>query len=198
MPIIHDHKIIFIHIPKTGGTSIESCFNMKMLNKKNMYGTYNKQEFTHFTAKDIKASIDENIWKEYTKFTIIRNPYDKMISEWKRIVGNLKDEPNQFKNWLKKVRIPKDHKNKNTTHFTKQVDFVLEKNKEIVDKIFRFENYEEVTNFIKIKTNKIVPHANRSTHKHYSYYYDEEAKNILENLYKEDLDYFGYSFSQNP
>ena len=29
MPIYQDHKLLFVHIPKTGGTSVEECLGIR-------------------------------------------------------------------------------------------------------------------------------------------------------------------------
>ena len=36
--------------------------------------------------------MNEEKWKTYKKFTIIRNPYDKIVSAWKFINNHVKNE----------------------------------------------------------------------------------------------------------
>lgn len=43
--------------------------------------TYNK--FTsHMSAREIKNLVPEQIWKEYYKFAVERNPWDKVLSHY--------------------------------------------------------------------------------------------------------------------
>ena len=35
---------------------------------------------THISAKDIKNYVGEKLWSEYFKFTIERNPFDRLVS----------------------------------------------------------------------------------------------------------------------
>ena len=69
----HGHKCIFIHIIKTAGTSIrESLGNDK-----------EQIEFScHSSAKSIKKRALEATWENYFKFSFVRNPWDKMVSQW--------------------------------------------------------------------------------------------------------------------
>ena len=66
MPIYHNLKAIFIHIPKAGGTSIEETitefplFRQKLVNKYNWYGNIKQQnnqqtyELDHSTMAFLK------------------------------------------------------------------------------------------------------------------------------------------------
>jgi hypothetical protein len=105
--IIHDSKIVFIHIPKTGGTTIE---HMLLANK-----GVGKAD-THFAAhhrldqvfkkydrppeddEDAEGFVSKNI-SSYTMFTVARNPWERYASlyihdmiAWKSIRKNKKRE----------------------------------------------------------------------------------------------------------
>ena len=69
MTINHEKKLIFIHIPKNAGTSI-----IKALGVENL--------FMDKTIKEYKEHY-ENYWKDYKKFTVVREPIDRFISAYK-------------------------------------------------------------------------------------------------------------------
>lgn len=70
--IDHKNKTIFIHIPRTGGTSIESAFFDK--------DWEHIEKFTkHLHWKTAKV-IYYPFWDDYTKFTVVRNPWDWIVS----------------------------------------------------------------------------------------------------------------------
>ena len=62
--ITHDHKLIFVHIPKCAGRSICSFFN---------------QRFDHFTLAYYKKEYAKAFYT-YNKFSIVRNPYARLVS----------------------------------------------------------------------------------------------------------------------
>ncbi len=81
MLISHSHKFIFIHIGKTGGTSIEKvlCQHLNI----DFEETKNDSEgnnWKHIWAKDMRERVGEKIWDDYFTFAFVRNPYDMILS----------------------------------------------------------------------------------------------------------------------
>ena len=128
MPIYHNLKAIFIHIPKAGGTSIEETitefplFRQKLVNKYNWYGNIKQQnyELDHSTMAFLKNNCkyyDNN----YFIFSVIRNPYARLVSEYhyckyqySRLIKNL----NTFNDFVHELKEKFDYilKNKETNH----------------------------------------------------------------------------------
>ena len=65
----HEHKLVFIHIPKNAGTSVN--FWMKR------YLNGEKKGITH---GGIQHTPEE--FNHYTSFAIVRNPWDRTLSFW--------------------------------------------------------------------------------------------------------------------
>ena len=86
MPFIDKHKLLFIHIPKTGGTSIEEKFGVN--NTRNeLYSNKNAVIDGILMAKQhwLPRIIERNFphrFRDYKKFVIVRNPYVRVISEY--------------------------------------------------------------------------------------------------------------------
>ena len=91
-----DYKVIFYHIPKTAGTSIKSALNM------------DSGFVPYFLSKGAK---NYNIkLKDYKKFSVVRNPYSRLISLYNyRKLRNYDNwamgKDYDFNTWLKNPKL---------------------------------------------------------------------------------------------
>ena len=145
-------KFLFIHINKTGGSSIIK--------------TIWPQHKWHDTAKEIIKVIGEKNYRETYKFTVVRNPWSKVVSQYKfRTMHNqnsMNDNPISFKDWvlLTYGETKDQYYYDDPKMFQQQVEWLKDNNEVIsIDKIIKFENlvadFEEVANHLKI--NKKLP-----------------------------------------
>jgi len=70
--VYEEKKILFIHVPKSGGTSVAMA----------VYGKH----VAHIKAVDFKRMYPER-FGEYFKFAVVRNPYDRLYSAYKFIIN---------------------------------------------------------------------------------------------------------------
>jgi len=197
MVVCHEKKCIFIHIPKTAGTSIEQFIRDHGKNNLLFIGVRNNRSLQHLTANELKTMMPY-IYKKYYKFSIVRNPYDKLLSEyyWNPSINMGYKNGKSKKDFLKKVtEIVESKKYFNdiyNDHFIPQYNFLFYKNKLLVDQLFKYEDLEWVSNFLKKKL-KIIrhfPYLNKNDIEKEGW--DDDEKNIIYNLYKNDFLYFGY------
>ena len=195
------HKIIFLHIPKTGGSSIELAFGLFTFN--NGYRIDNNiKAMHHFTWEEYKNYLGQKKYDEYYKFTIIRNPYNKVISDyfWLKNIAKLEYDNFQNKSFDEYLDYC-DHLVKNNLynltlfhdHFMPQHKFIYnDKNKLMIDKILRFENFDYIEKFIKIKYNININHINKNETKN-NIILNDIQKNKIYNIYKNDFILLKYS-----
>jgi hypothetical protein len=211
--IKHKHEYIFIHIPKNAGESIEISL-----------GGYRKKEclweiekgfpLQHLTARQMKVRVGDKDFNNYFKFSFVRNPYSKCISEYfwttlktrERLNRKRWTNPLNFNQWVK-IKLEKLIRESETTkvialkmHNLPQYKFIYNTSgKCMVDFIGRFENLQEDFNIVCDKIGiprQKLPHENKTKHKHYTKYYDDETRQIVAEKYAKDIEYFGYEFGE--
>ena len=172
--IDHKKKCIFVHVTKTGGSSIQLALNM---------------ENYHLPASKIKEIVGKNKWNDYFKFSFVRNPWDKIVSQYHFNRHNWGLKNATFKEYIQAWQ--------NGKRISAYPPFNLYYINEKIDFVGRFENLQEdfdkICGKIGIERQKL-PHKKKTKHKHYTEYYDEETKQIVAKKFAEDIDYFGYEF----
>lgn len=73
---------IFIHIPRTGGTSLTHTWGMLPYVSKDVCN------HKHLTAWEIKHWVGEAFWHQAYKFTILRDPWEAIVSLWRLTVAS--------------------------------------------------------------------------------------------------------------
>ena len=212
--INHKYKIIFVHIPKCAGTSISHLlFGTNQLKWKEPnydvhYGWCPKRKLhlQHATPQQLLELdlINEKTWNEYFKFTVVRNPWSRALSgyRWLRKTKKIRDS---FENYITKsgkyreVLTDKSKKTYRGDHLNKQVDYVDLQGIKGFDRILYFEHVEEEIHSL-LKEMSIdyqsLPQLQKSkkTKKHYSLFYNEDKKAIVDKYYAEDIQQLGYQF----
>lgn len=183
---------IFIHINKTGGTSIRNAFGI--------------DGYQHRTASQIRALIGVDAWQSLFSFSVIRNPWDRLVSiyHW-RVRTNqtfLAEKPVPFKEWLWLCLSDKDSVYvKNSLMLAPQSYWLsdLETGEIIVTELLRFENlrsdFDCLTARLDVSVERL-PHEKKTRHAHYLEYFDPEDIELVEAEYRQDIVNFGYNFGE--
>jgi len=217
MIISNKYKFVFVHIPRTGGFSVDNAM-AKHLGEKDFYtNQYIRPRPPlaqpsgrnyHLKLRNINE-LDKNKYKNYYKFTFVRNPYERMVSLYSFFSQMNNHKPQNdfesFKDWVTErnniinptLRVETQNRWKNVP----QLDYLLDKDNNIgVDFVGRTENFaDDLTSVVQhlgipVET---IPHKNGSQHLHYSLYYDEETKEKVKKDYIKDLEMFNYDFETN-
>lgn len=223
MPICHNRKLIFVHIPKNGGTSIEKSLNLEHL--ENLYSktpikysgmSIDKSRFTsnkelddmwyrtpqHLTAEQIRKLypiVFNN--PEYKSFAIVRNPYDRLVSEWAYIQSHAVTLSKDFKNMsfdefaYSVFLLPSFTRTLLfDSHLDTQKSYIVDNNgNTIVNNVFRFEEIHECFNWLNIPSAKCM----ESNHRSYHEYYNKDLQKFVYDIYKEDFEHFKYPYDIN-
>jgi len=194
MPWSEKHKILFIHIPKTGGTSIEYALNMK----KNSagYGVVNNKAIQHYKW-DEYSQLNTPNFEDFIRISIVRNPYTRFLSEyyWCQIKGlgyNSKQSINEFLTTVETIVKNKNfYETRFHDHFIPQHEFIYDAKKEelVVDQLFHFEKMEDVREFL-YKYWRWLPHKLKN--RGHTTALTKEQQSRIYKLYKKDFTLFGY------
>lgn len=205
--ISHRYKCIFIHIPKTAGTSItdviwpsdrtEAELWMGFVDKyRNKYQTGGLQ---HLLSRQIREEVGEAIHREYFKFSFVRNPWDRAVSQYcsmatrpdlRDFVGMRPDD--SFKRYLE-LADKRTH-----VQWEPQVHFLKDTNGDsLVDYVGRVENLDRDAAIVLARLGLAganIPHVNRSERRPYSEYYDPETIEWVAEKYSDDIREYGYHY----
>lgn len=192
------HKYLFMHIFRTGGMSLRQIFPGSEI----LGG--------HVQARDVKAHFLakgwKSLWNEAAKFTVIRNPFDWMVSTYHYIVqkpGHNFHSLMQGKSlawylgWYRE-KMADPHRFGANMYCTLS-DFIDDdSNTQIVDTVLKFENLPGCVHAFRqnLGLPKVpMPHTNiTQRNKNYRSYYNAESRKLIETLFGSDLQRFGYMF----
>jgi hypothetical protein len=189
-----DTRSLFVHIPKCAGVSV--C--------RALYGNL---AGGHTTFDRYLRVFEPGAMLRYFKFTIVRNPWDRLVSSYHFLrIGGFNDQDQRWfdeelgryrdfddfvKSWLSEENSWK------WPHFRPQYSYILEKHEKLdLDFIGLMENIEDDFSFIaeRIGSGCSLAKLNQSEHEDYASYYSDETRDIVARVYRQDIDLLGYDF----
>lgn len=207
MPYFKNNKInlLFIHIPKTGGSSLEKYFNVKFnipLNKKSLMSTEDIREFSD--KHEINSSLQHLTYNTIIKYkdffkidetnikiiTIVRNPYDKLMSDLfylKKInISSTKEEV------YEKIKIYLQENYDN--HITPQYKFITNDEENLIDNIvlLHTETLNDDMHKLGYRDFNIKMNMNPND-VNYQEYLNNDSINLINEIYKKDFEILNYN-----
>jgi hypothetical protein len=213
-----EDKIVFIHITKTGGETVELLLDIPK---------------NHDRAIDRIKSDD----KQY-KFAIVRNPYDRLVSWYSHLRKELDDidiygdsenpeslanksmslqalknghtlQPDihrilalncEFDEWAKIVLTDPAYLEPHWGPSNDQYSMLFSNDGILlVDDVYKFEDFNNSLTTILKKLDREdliskITRTNFSFHRDYHEYYDEDTRKLVYNFFRRDFTTFGYEF----
>jgi hypothetical protein len=200
-------RIIYVKTPKTAGTSVEEALRETIKPHIRIDGSTSRwpgqSELKNYriivlgdiVAREFRQQFSE-LWSESASFTIVRNPYDKLVSAWK-YCKSTKDK--SLQDALSRNLPQKSGKkyNHDYVHFSmRQKDFVVENESLIVDYLVGFESLQEdLTKFFGQHDINVppLPHLNRTRSRDSGApRFTPEVLTLIEERFGADFDFFDY------
>jgi len=209
MIVSHRHKFIFAAIPKTGTHSVRRALREHMgpedgeqvglfVQKKLPYPEIAAIGHGHVSLSQIRPFVGEEAFGGYLKFAFVRNPWDRFVSYcafMTRDDGEFDTRPRDvMRHFLFKDR-PVDH-----LLFYPQYLFVADQEGRLLtDTVGRVEemqaSYDAICKRLGLPTTQLDK-VNSSRRNDYREYYDRELIEAVADLYRRDIELFGYSFEE--
>lgn len=212
MLINHRQKFIFIHVYKVAGTSVlnaleNSTYPAYIPERTRPAITRFARRFNlspsfplrmHSKAKDAKFNLPSDVYDNYFKFAFVRNPWDWQVSLYeyarqyenhpqRKLMQSFKDF-DDYLDW----RVSQEK--------TLQKEFVTDdEGNVIVDYIGRFERLEDDFAEIckKAGIEASLPQFNKTrSRQSYTQYYSDRTRQLIEDNFREDIEFFNYSFGE--
>ena len=194
-------KLIFIHIPKTGGTSIHQWLKYQNCSTLSFWGKKDLVDLAHLTLEDANRLIP-NFNISYFKFAFIRHPLDRVYSAYlqpyKQLYPTLTFE--QFlERFVKKIKTNDGINDYNLVHLWPMYQFLKINNQVTIDFVGRMETWKSDIEFIKslflLKNYPMYLNSNKNNTicvNKYGHLYTDVQKNLIYHIYLEDYEIGGY------
>lgn len=213
MPVSHELQCIFVHIPKTAGTSVEKALGVfgdwRHEDRNTMFGLSTELMINgkapssaflqHLTAAELRAILPAETWS-YFRFSIVRNPWDKIVSAYSKkdvhlcrsaMQQGLNLEAGGFEEFVQRTA------EINHAHLRPQTEYLFADDGELlVDFVGRWETL--IPDFARIcdqlGVDLVLPWENASQRNDYRDYYSAATRRLVEQRYRSDIEAFGYAF----
>jgi hypothetical protein len=209
MIISHRHGFIFAAIPKTGTHSVRRALRDHLgPDDSEQVGLFKQSRLPypaiaaighgHISLAQIRPFVGEEAFGRYFKFAFVRNPWDRFISYcafMTREDSEFDERPKDvMRHFLFKER-PADH----LLFFPQHVFLTDQQGRLLADEVGRVEemqaSYDAICRRIGIPTAQLDK-VNSTRRKDYREYYDRELIEGVADLYRRDIELFGYSFEE--
>ena len=215
MIISRGRKYIFVHIPKTGGTSLAQALEDRAMRDDILIGDTPKalrrkkrlkllssrgRLWKHATLADIAGVVTPEALDDMFVFTLVRNPWDRLVSYYHWLRAQTFEHPTvtlskslTFGAFLHHQEVQKSFRANPAASYTRDVE-----GRQRCTQFIRLEHFDAdaVPLFAHLGFRFKLPHVNASSRvQDFRRYYDDDTRAIVSDICAEDVDRFGYEFA---
>lgn len=189
-----EQQAIFVHIPKCAGDAINQCL-------------FGNRGGGYTTLEQYLNIFEPRCIADYFKFTFVRNPWDRLVSAYFYLkrggageqdrhwyedhLSGYADFDEFVRHWLTRRQVRQWH------HFTPQYYYMLDRREKVrLDFVGFVENIEADFAHVadRIGVDVRLSEAATGHHADYRDYYTPQTRDIVAEVYAEDIRLLGYSF----
>ncbi|WP_110208413.1 sulfotransferase family 2 domain-containing protein [Nocardioides daejeonensis] len=208
MRVSDSRRVLFVHVPKTGGSTIDLMFDREVGDTRRVDGRARHAPLGRLLAAEPQLA-------DYWIFGFVRNPWARMVSWWSMVnkvfTAYEAGEPKAVKKvetypdaWLPEGEFAHDFDAfvlEGTAKIAKvgrpQVHTLNAKERS-ADFVGTIENFHDDANRVRERLGLTpldkLPRRNKSSHGAYQDYYNEVTRRKVAEVYAEDIEAFGYEF----
>lgn len=205
--IFHEHRTIFFHVPRTGGTSVEQMLaegplDASVPDRARLWGWDPEEAFNlhHATCATTVRLAGRALFDAYFKFAVVRNPFTRMVSTYYYQFNRYERAYGSFKGYLQALpELVETPLRRKGHHETPQREFTHLGGEQAVDAILRFEDLPGCIDVIRARLGVAapLPDVNKTrypsvTRKPTAGHYDAEGVDLVRRVYADDFALFGY------
>ena len=205
--IFPEHRTIFFHVPRTGGTSVEQMLakgplDASVMDRERLWGMDREAGFNlhHATCATTLQLIGRERFDAWYKFAVVRDPFFRMVSFYYYNFNDYRRRFGDFKGYLQALPdLMARRGNKQGHHETPQRDFTHVDGQQVVDTILRFEALPGCIDAVRerLGVTEALPDVNKTRYpsvrrKPTAAHYDAETVDLVRRAYADDFALFGY------
>ncbi len=153
------------------------------------------------TCETPVAFTQDDPIENYVTFAFSRNPWSRTLSCWcdKRYVNKnqskeAKGEQTPFKEFVQSYAGKNMYLEPNR-HMQMQCGAFVNFEPTFIGRLENaHEDFSHLCGLLNVEKPQEMLHKNKTKHKHYSEYYDDETREIVADIYADDVERFGYEF----
>jgi len=215
MILSSEHQFIFVHVPKTAGTSLERALSL--------YGDHRAKRMSrrltrrlplreraervhlrrHEPARRIRMKLGQDVYDQYESFAVVRDPFDHAVSHFECMkdfrIKSVAEKVRRmsFEQYLEyRAKPPRG----NNTIFARQPNqsayLTDESGRLLVKRVLRFEtlgqDMAELAKTLGLPELRIE-HLNRTRRRAITDYYTPTTEEMVRSYYGADFALFGYA-----
>lgn len=207
MLISDSHQFVFVHIRKAAGTSLRQILGQvaikkndrlwnKLLSRNGLAINYRRYSFRkHANLIEAQRSMPSEKFENYFKFAIVRNPWERLVSEYEYI----KTQPShsRFKK-LMQMNFSQYINFQSLRSTAHQVNALKLQNGQLgCDFVGKLETLGQSLNLVGTKLGinfSELPHINQVNRRDYRTYYSDTLVESVAQLWDADIKAFNYQF----
>lgn len=216
MKISREHAFLFVHVPRTAGSSIAGAlapfciperrrYPFKALSKMGLVRNWQRRDYRiHTSLAEAERWIPRPVWDRLFKFAVVRNPWDWLVSRYyhrrRRVGGSMRRRRSRHVDCLEAFLCREAARVRTDPKATQTGMIRTRAGRLGLDRILRFESLQEDWEALlgQLGIRAALPHWNRTVHDDWRTLYGPEERALVATAWAEDIAALGYTFEAGP